>query len=115
MVPRHPPHTAAAELPNVVDRVRRPVPNATPQQQHQGAQGQPGGQEQSGSGQEADERVHGLVPRSTSQDGARKSKDAQLRDLETARHRVEDPFGGREEAVHRRGQATPGVAHEGAP
>lgn len=65
--------------------------------------------------QATDERVHGVVEDSAQENCPGKSKDAQLWDIEEIGRRVEDPDGGEQEAVHRRGQETQGDAHEGAP
>lgn len=63
----------------------------------------------------AHERVHGVVPRAAPQDGPGEPQDAQLGDLQALGRRVEAAQRVREAAVHRRGQAAAGRAHEGAP
>ena len=75
-------------------------------------QGLRGGEAGQRTHQAAHERLHGLVADEAAPDRPGESQDAQLRDLQAARLRVEDPDGDAEEAVHRRGQADPGQAYE---
>lgn len=58
-----------------------------------------------GAHQAADERVHGVVPWPTAEDGPGQPKDAQLGNLEESGRPVEAADRGRKEAVHRRGEA----------
>jgi len=61
------------------------------------------------------ERVHGLVARPAAQDGRGEPQDAQLRDQQASRARVEDAERRAQAPVHRRGQAAAGAAHARAP
>ena len=58
------------------------------------------------------ERLHGLVADEAAPDRPGEPQDAQLRDLQAARLRVEAAHGVGEEAVHRRGQEDSGQAHD---
>lgn len=62
-------------------------------------------EEPAGPHKAADERVYGVVPRPATQNGPGEPENAQFRDIEATRRRMETTHRMPKAAVHRRGQA----------